>query len=350
MAPGAINLHMLKKISGEETCEKRVGGNMLYRIEDSIGNSSAMVQLRALTGKAARSDATVLITGENGTGKELVAKAIHFESSRRDGPFIAVDAPSMSENLVESELFGHERGSFTSAVTRGRGKFEQAHGGSIFFDEIGDLPATIQAKLLRVLQERSFQRVGGEDKIAVNVRVIAATNRNLEAAVKAGGFRIDLFYRIYVFVIDVPPLRARKSDIPLLARHFLSKLSRSGNRAVPEISEAAMAVLCEHSWPGNVRELENAMERSSLVCETNEILPSHLPPLMIRELPLAEISTEQKARNLLDVVAQLERSMIVKTLKESNGNKTEAARSLGLTRRTLTYKMTNLGIDRNIVN
>jgi transcriptional regulator with PAS, ATPase and Fis domain len=324
--------------------------NKQHTIEDLIGDSSPMVQLRALIGKAARSDATVLITGENGTGKELVAKALHFESSRRDGPFIDVNAAALTETLVESELFGHERGSFTGAVIRRRGDFEQAHGSSIFFDEIGDLPVVIQAKLLRVLQERSFRRVGGEEKIHIDVRVIAATNRNLEDAMKAGAFRMDLFYRIYVVVIEVPPLRARKSDIPELTRHLLSKSSRVRNRANLEISGEAMDMLCKHSWPGNVRELENAMERALIVCETNEILPSHLPPALIRGLPAAELNSDDQPRPLLDVIAQIERSMIVKTLRETKGNQSEAARSLGLTRRTLSYKMVNLGIEKSPVD
>jgi DNA-binding NtrC family response regulator len=323
-----------------------------YKLEHMIGNSPAMEQVRDFIRQTATSDATVLIAGESGTGKELVARALHYASPRVARPFVDVNCAALTETLIESELFGHERGAFTSAISRRRGKFEQANGGSIFLDEIGDMPLPTQAKMLRVLQERSFQRVGGEEKINVNVRVICATNHNLEEAVKKGLFRMDLFYRINLIVIDVPPLRDRKSDIPELARHFLAMASRSDKHLAQEISDPALAALCAHDWPGNVRELQNAIQRAVTVCNEEEIQPSHLPPAVLR-IPqpqtLPQVVRENMTignKGLIEAVEEFERGIITAALEKCEWNKTHAAMRLGVTRRILSYKMQNLGIDK----
>jgi DNA-binding NtrC family response regulator len=321
-----------------------------YRLEHMIGSSPVMGPLRDLIRQAAATDGTVLIVGESGTGKELVAKALHYASDRVGKPFIDVNCAALTETLIESELFGHERGAFTSAISRRRGKFEQAHGGTLFLDEIGDMPLTTQAKMLRVLQERSFQRVGGDEKIAVNVRVICATNHNLEEAVKRGQFRLDLLYRINLLVIEVPPLRDRIGDVPELARHFFSVASRSGKYRAEGISDAAIERLCAHTWPGNVRELQNAIERALMVCDQEEIQPNHLPPAVLRTMappPVAVIPAAEAAKteNLIEAVEQFERAMIYAALDKCNWNKTRAAAALGITRRILSYKMQNLGIS-----
>jgi DNA-binding NtrC family response regulator len=323
-----------------------------YRLEHMIGTSSAMTQVRELIRQAAPTDGTVLIIGESGTGKELVARALHYASPRVSRPFVDVNCAALTETLIESELFGHERGAFTSAVSRRRGKFEQANGGSIFLDEIGDMPLSTQAKMLRVLQERSFQRVGGEEKINVNVRVICATNHNLEEAVRRGLFRMDLYYRINLMVIEVPPLRHRKSDIPELARHFLTLASRSHKYFAASISDAAIAALCAHDWPGNVRELQNAIERALTVCNEEEIQPHHLPLAVLR--PGEPLSPQQAApdpltpehKGLIEAVEEFERAIIIAALEKCEWNKTHAATKLGVTRRILSYKMQNLGIDK----
>jgi DNA-binding NtrC family response regulator len=323
-----------------------------YRLEHMIGTVPAMMQVRELIREAAPRDATVLITGESGTGKELVARALHYSSPRLGRPFVDVNCAALSETLIESELFGHERGAFTSAISRRRGKFEQANGGSLFLDEIGDMPLATQAKILRVLQERNFQRVGGEDKITVNVRVICATNRDLEEAVRNNTFRMDLFYRINLFVIEVPPLRARAADIAELARHFLAVGARSGKYSAQSISDAALAALCQHRWPGNVRELQNAMERAMMICHESEIQLSHLPPAVLNgSKPVsqrANYSPSITNQNLVEAVEQFERHMILEALEKCDWNKSKAARDLGVTRRILAYKMNNLGIDKGI--
>ena len=324
--------------------------NETYKLEHIIGNTPEMDNVRELIRQAAPSDATVLILGESGTGKELVARALHYSSPRFNKPFVDVNCAALTETLIESELFGHERGAFTSAISRRRGKFEQANGGSLFLDEIGDMPLSTQSKILRVLQERTFQRVGGEDKITVNVRVICATNRDLEQAVQSGAFRNDLFYRVNLFVIDVPPLRKRAADVAELARHFLAIGSRSGRYTARSISDSALAVLCDHHWPGNVRELQNAIERAMMICHEDEIQISHLPPAVLQGKPLdsqpAPSAAPSANRNLVEAVESFERSMILDALEKCDWNKTQAARHLGVTRRILSYKITTLGIDK----
>jgi DNA-binding NtrC family response regulator len=320
-----------------------------YKLEHVIGTSSGMEQVRDMIRHAAQTDATVLISGESGTGKELVAKALHYASRRAAKPFVDVNCAAMTETLIESELFGHEKGSFTSAFSRRRGKFEQAHGGSFFLDEIGDMPLVTQAKMLRVLQERSFQRVGGEEKINVDVRVICATNQNLETCVEAGTFRLDLFYRINPLMIDVPPLRERPSDIPELVSHFLNAANQVGNTHVRSVSDEAMIALQQHSWPGNVRELQNAIERAYTVCHEDEIQISHLPAAVLRRAPVPRApsgSDTNDNRNLVEKTEQYERSIIMAELAKCEWNKTKAALALGVTRRILSYKMQTLGIDK----
>jgi DNA-binding NtrC family response regulator len=290
----------------------------------------------------------VLITGESGTGKELVARALHYAGPRVARSFVDVNCAALTETLIESELFGHEKGAFTSAISRRRGKFEQADGGTLFLDEIGDMPVATQAKMLRVLQERSFQRVGGEEKISVNVRVICATNHDLEQAMQKGTFRMDLFYRINMFVIEVPPLRERLSDVPELASHFLAIAHRAGKYQVEGISQEALAALCQHNWPGNVRELHNAIERALTVCKEEEIQPYHLPPAVLRKSPpLTHANGHSENQNMVEAVEQFERAMIFAALEKNYWNKTQAASALGVTRRILAYKMQNLGIERS---
>jgi DNA-binding NtrC family response regulator len=325
--------------------------NETYKLEHIIGNTAAMENVRELIRQAGPSDATVLILGESGTGKELVARALHYSSPRFNKPFVDVNCAALTETLIESELFGHERGAFTSAISRRRGKFEQANGGSLFLDEIGDMPLSTQAKILRVLQERTFQRVGGEDKITVNVRVICATNRDLEQAVQSGAFRKDLFYRVNLFVIEVPPLRDRAADVAELARHFLAVGSRSGKYTARSISDSALAALSDHRWPGNVRELQNAIERAMMICHEDEIKIAHLPPAIVRGKPMDAnpppiAAAASLGRNLVEAVEAFERSLILDALEKCDWNKTQAARHLGVTRRILSYKITTLGIDK----
>jgi two-component system NtrC family response regulator len=315
-----------------------------YSPDHLVGASPAMDRVRQHIRRAAASEATVLIVGESGTGKELVARALHAAGPRVAGPFVDVNSAALAETLLESELFGHEKGAFTSAVSRRRGKFEQADGGTIFLDEIGDMPLPTQAKMLRVLQERSFQRVGGDERIDVNVRVICATNRNLEDDARKGAFRKDLFYRINTFVIEIPSLRERVADIPELARHFLARTNRIEKRQVLGLSEQAMKALCSHPWPGNVRELQHAVERAVLVCDGDEILPEHLPPAVLREQAPAAPAGE--AEGLIEAVERLERSMILAAMDRHNWVKARAARALGVTERILAYKMNNLGIEK----
>ncbi len=324
--------------------------NETYRLEHIIGSGPAMENVRHMIRQAAPSDATVMILGESGTGKELVARALHHASPRAGKPFVDVNCAALTETLIESELFGHERGAFTSAISRRRGKFEQANSGSLFLDEIGDMPLSTQGKILRVLQERSFQRVGGEDHITVNVRVICATNRNIEEAVQTGAFRDDLFYRINLFAIEVPPLRERIADIPELARHFLAVSSRSGKYPARILSDAAIAALCEHRWPGNVRELQNTIERAMMVCPDEEIQVSHLPATVLQRprgnSQSAQSVSSKPSQNLVEAVEAFERAKIIEALEKCDWNKTQAARQLGVTRRILSYKMTTLGIEK----
>jgi Nif-specific regulatory protein len=296
--------------------------------------------------QVARTNATTLIRGESGTGKELVACAIHNNSDRAPHPLIKVNCAALPEPLFESELFGHERGAYTGAHARRRGRFELAEQGTLFLDEIGELSPAMQAKLLRVLQSREFERVGGSETLRTNVRIIAATNRNLEERVKSGAFRQDLYYRLNVFSITVPPLRGRRADIWALAEYFVSKYAVEHRRNVTSISNGALDVLSEHTWPGNVRELENAMERAVVVCDGFVIQDRHLPPALRDPLPApAAPDTDSPTLTLREAVAALETRMLAEALARARGNCARAARELGITERVVRYKASQYDID-----
>ena len=312
-----------------------------FRPANIVGNSHEMQNVYDQIAQVSKSAASVLIEGETGTGKELVAHAIHYNSSRADRPFIKAHCAALPESVIESELFGHEKGAFTGALAERKGRFELANGGSLLLDEIGDIPPTIQIKLLRVLQEREFERVGGTKTIKVDVRVIAATNRDLQTLVQQGKFREDLYYRLHVFPIWVPPLRKRKADIVLLADHFLQKYAQENGKDVRRLSSAVIDMLMSYHWPGNVRELENCIERAVLVAEGNVIHPYHLPPT----LQTAEASGSIAEGDLKSLVGAYERDLIRDALKSSRGNIAAAARSLGTTARILGYKIKNYQID-----
>jgi len=311
-----------------------------FRPANIVGNSREMQQVYDQIAQVARSQSTVLIVGETGTGKELVAHAIHYNSDRADRPFIRVHAAALPESIIESELFGHERGAFTGAVGERKGRFELADGGTLFLDEIGEMTPALQIKLLRVLQEREFERVGGTKTIRVNVRVLAATNRDLMPLVKAGRFREDLYYRLHVFPIYVPPLRKRAADVVLLADYFLEKYAKETGRQVRRLSSAAIDMLMSYHWPGNVRELENTMERAVLVAGGDVIYPHHLPPT----LQTAEATGTPVRGDLASLVAAYERDLIADALKSSRGNMAGAARALGSTQRIIAYKVGRYGI------
>jgi DNA-binding NtrC family response regulator len=303
-----------------------------------------------LIGHVAQTATTVLIEGETGTGKEQVARAIHFASSRRDGPFIAVNCAALPENLLESELFGHEKGAFTSAVGQRKGRFELADGGTLLLDEVGDVPAPMQAKLLRVLQERRFERVGGAESIEVDVRVIAATNRSLQRLVKDGKFREDLYYRLNVVKIDLPPLRDRQDDIPLLAMHFAQKYARPGC-APKQIAPEAMEVLLGHHWPGNVRELENALERASVTSRDEFIRPENLPPDLTKspnaKMPFSVDLARPLTDQLAELAASFEEAYLRRAMRKTRGHIGRTAQLSGLSRRTITDKIAQYGIDKS---
>ncbi len=293
---------------------------------DLIGESRAMARAIHLISRVAATESTVLIRGESGTGKELAAQAIHRGGPRREKPFVAINCATLSGNLLESELFGHEKGAFTGAVARKLGKLEIAAGGTLFLDEVGELPPELQAKLLRVLQEREFERVGGTRPVSAEVRVIAATNRDLEAAMKEGSFREDLFYRLNVIAISMPPLRDRRSDIPLLVRHFAEVLSARLTRGIPEFSPSAKDLLERYDWPGNVRELANAVERALVLCPEEIIRPEDLP----EELSEARSSEALQTGGYHDVLRETKRKVILAAVEKTGGNITEAAKALDL--------------------
>ena len=311
-----------------------------FRPANIIGNSKPMLRVFDLIERVATARATVLILGESGVGKELVANAIHYNGSLADRPFVTFNCAALPESIVESELFGHERGAFTGAIASRRGRFEQADGGTLFLDEVGELTLPVQAKLLRVLQERSFERVGSERTLKVDVRIIAATNRDLPQMVKSGAFREDLFYRLNVFPITVPPLRDRGSDIITLADHFFRSLAEVNGKCIKRISTPAINMLLSYHWPGNVRELENVMEWSALLSEDDVIHAHHLPP----SLQTAQETGTALQGSLDDKLRALEYQTIVEALENSNGHIGEAARELGLSRRVLGIRMARHGI------
>ena len=309
-----------------------------YSFEGLIGDSSVMQRVYSLMRQAAESDVTVLIRGESGTGKELIAKSFHFNSQRKHGPFLAINCAAIPEMLIESELFGHERGAFTGATRQRIGAFERAKGGTILLDEIGDMPLALQAKLLRVLQEREVQRVGGGNTIPIDVRIIAATNRDLKAAVEAREFRADLFFRIAGFPILVPALRHHRMDIPLLANHFLNKHSKRNGRTISGISAAALRLLLRYDWPGNVRELDHAIERAILLETTDVLQAENLPEQLL--VATAEHPTPESILSLREV----ERRAVAHALEATGDNVTLAARALGINRVTLHRKLKRFGL------
>lgn len=312
-----------------------------YDFSNLIGNSGPMRQVYEQVAQVARTNTTILIRGESGTGKELIAHAIHYNSLRAKKPFIKVNCAALPETLIESELFGYERGAFTGAHARKKGRFELAEGGSIFLDEVGDLNPSTQVKLLRVLQEREFERLGGTETVKANVRLVTATNSDLEKAIAQGAFREDLYYRLNVFTIYVPALRERKSDIMLLADHFLQKHAREHQKNIKRISTPAIDMLVSYHWPGNVRELENTIERAVLVCDGDVIHGYHLPP----SLQTAEASGTTPTVTLEESVQAYEKDIIQDALKTTRGNRARAARLLGTTERIVNYKVRKYGVD-----
>ena len=323
-----------------------------YRFHDLISRSPKLRQVFHLVKQVGPLGSTVLIQGETGTGKELVARAIHASDTRRRGPLVAVNCAVLRESLLENELFGHEAGAYTGADRRSKGRFEGADKGTLFLDELAEIPPSVQAKLLRVLQSGQFERVGGTESIVVDVRLIAATNRRLEDEVKAGRFRADLYYRLKVIQIDLPPLRDRSEDIPLLATHFLSVADPGRLPQVTEIDAEAMQALIDHPWPGNVRELENAIRAGVALCEGTILryrdLPDTIAPRLVPPAPAEPlIDIEQSLRNLTgDLVGRVERDYLARVLAKYRGNVAQAARHSGLSRRSVTQKILKYELDR----
>ena len=312
-----------------------------FRPANIIGRSKAMQHVYDLIAQVARTDTTVLLRGESGVGKELVAHAIHYNSPRADGPFIKVSCAALPESIIESELFGHEKGAFTGATQQRAGRFERANGGTLLLDEVGDLSPATQVRLLRVLQEKEFERVGGTEPIKTDVRVITATNRDLEEAIEEGAFRPDLYYRLNVFPIHVPSLRERPTDVMLLADHFVEKYSKEHGKNVRRISTPAIDMLTSYHWPGNVRELENCIERAVLLSDDDVIHGHHLPPT----LQTAEASGTVPPNDLQAVLDSVEREMILEALKSSRGNMAKAARNLSISERVMGLRVAKHGID-----
>jgi Nif-specific regulatory protein len=325
---GAENIRLRKELS-----EK-------YSFSTIIGNSHKMQEVFHLITQVAKSNANVLLLGESGTGKELVANAIHYNSLRSQKPLVKVNCAALPANLVEDELFGHERGAFTGAERLKEGKFELANGGTIFLDEIGSLALESQGKLLRVLQEKEMERLGGTKIKKVNVRLIAATNKDLSSAVETGAFREDLYYRLNVYPIYLPPLRERDADLLLLADHFLEKYAIENNKDIRRISTPTIDALMQYHWPGNVRELENCVERAVLLCDDQVIHSYHLPPT----LQTAEDTGTQQSQSLLDAVERFEKELLIDSLKTSRGNMRQAAKSLKTTERIFGYKIKKYSI------
>lgn len=316
-----------------------------YNFGNIIGDSSKMQAVYQMVKRVAPSKATILIYGETGTGKELLAHAIHLNSPRKDNPFIAIDCSALPDTLLESELFGHERGAFTGAYTARVGRFELADGGSIFLDEIGNMSPALQVKMLRVIQERAFERVGGTKTTRVDVRIIAATNQDLEEAVKKGNFRQELYYRLSVVPIHLPPLRERKEDLPLLTEHFLQKYGQEAVKRVEKISPEAMELLNQYDWPGNVRELENIIERAVILAKTDTIRSGDLPLTSTRV-----VSIEERVKELLSSgglsLGELEKQIIIEALRSTNHNQSRAAKLIGISRSTLCYRMRKFGLHK----
>ncbi|MGE3955382.1 MAG: sigma 54-interacting transcriptional regulator [Vicinamibacterales bacterium] len=345
MIAQAVRVHRLiqadKQRLMDENLHLRQELKERYDFSNIIGTSSPMRQVYEQIAQVARTNTTVLLRGESGTGKELIAHAIHYNSARAKKPFIKVSCAALPQDLIESELFGYEKGAFTGAHGTKKGRFEAAEGGTLFLDEIGELNLATQVKLLRVLQEREFERLGGVETIRCNIRLIAATNKDLEKAIAAGEFREDLYYRLNVFSIFVPALRERKPDVLLLADYFLEKFSREHGKAVKRISTPAIDMLTSYHWPGNVRELANVMERAVVVCDAQVVHAHHLPPT----LQTAEATGTVQTATLRDSMEAFEKDALLDALKSARGNRAKAARLLGTTERIFNYRVRKYGID-----
>lgn len=329
-------------ISENRLLKEQLAGKFTF--SGIISQSSAMEEVLNTAGRVAASKASVLIRGESGTGKELIAKAIHYTSPRKGKPFIAVNCAALNENLLESELFGHERGAFTGADKQRRGRFELANGGTLFLDEIGDIPLATQVKLLRVLQEQTFERVGGTESIQVDVRVVAATNRNLEELIKNGLFREDLFYRLNVVTIHIPPLRNRREDIAPALEHYLHRYASEHQRPNLSFSKEAWELLIRYDYPGNMRELENIVQRA-VILSTRDIISTNELPLVVRQLVNEPPSVSPPmAQSLPEQVDRLEKELVMEALRITGGNQSKAAERLGLSERNLRYKLKKWGV------
>jgi DNA-binding NtrC family response regulator len=314
-----------------------------YNFGEIVGSSNAMQEVFRVLQKVAPTDSSVIIYGESGTGKELVARAIHKNSRRSAGPFIRVHCGGLTESLLESELFGHEKGAFTGAIKQRHGRFELAEGGTIFLDEIGDVTSAMQVKLLRVLQEKEFERVGGEETVHVDARIIAATHRDLKAEVEAGRFREDLYYRLHVVPLNLPPLRQRAGDVALLMRHFLLKMEKEIGKPNLRMDETATGLFLNYHWPGNVRELENLIERAAVLCDEGVIKVTDLPPLVKDRS--AVFALPDGNLDLNHTLEEVERALLERALKKAHGVKAEAARILGIKTTTLLYKLGKYGVQ-----
>ncbi|MCH8313193.1 MAG: sigma-54-dependent Fis family transcriptional regulator [Nitrospinae bacterium] len=309
-----------------------------FSMDGVIARSRSMEEALNLAGRVAPSDASVLLQGESGTGKEVLARVVHAASRRKDGPFVAFNAAALPPTLVESELFGHEKGAFTGADYRKEGKFELAHKGTLLLDEVTEMSLPLQAKLLRVLQEHEIDKVGGRESIPVDVRVIATSNRDIKKRIRENLFREDLYYRLNVIPLKISPLRERKEDIPLLAEHFLQKHRRENNKPVMSIDESTVSLLKKYNWPGNIRELANIMERAAILCTEDTLLPAHL--FFEDDAEMDGDGSSKPLSNFRGTIHQMEKELILQTLEEQNGNKTRAAESLGISIRTLRNKLT----------
>ncbi|NTV61098.1 MAG: sigma-54-dependent Fis family transcriptional regulator [Chlorobiaceae bacterium] len=347
-----VDLHQLQ-IMIRNTLERKqlISENRLLRTQLSerfgfqgiVSQSSAMDQVLNIAGRVASSNAAVLITGETGTGKELVAKAVHFSGSRRDKPFIVVNCAALPETLLESELFGHEKGAFTGADRMRRGRFELAQGGTLFIDEVGEIPLSLQVKLLRVLQEKTFERVGSSTPLEADVRIVAATNRDLESMIRQGSFRADLYYRLNVVSIRIPPLRGRREDIPPLVDAFLQRFSKENGKQITGISREAMDALMKYSWPGNVRELENIVQQSVVLSRSSTITRDDLP-IRVSEPHPEGSGPEVMQGSFTEKVEAFEQAMILGALKDAGNIQTRAAEMLGISERHLRYKLKKYGM------
>ena len=343
--PDELELSLNKALDHRQLVfENRILRNEIrsrYNLGTIVGSDKSLLSVLEDLASAAKSRSTILIRGESGTGKELIARAIHYNSPRKDGPFIKLNCAALPEGLIESELFGHEKGAFTNAIKQSPGRFELADNGTLLLDEVSEIPTSVQAKLLRVLQEREFERVGSGVSLKVDVRIVATTNRNLEEEIAAGKFRQDLFYRLNVIPLQLPPLRKRPNDIPMLIDHFIKKFNVENAREVKGVTEKAMKLLLNYHWPGNIRELENYIERAVVLCKTDRITDTDLPS----HLALGELARHSHSpSDTIMPIAEMEKIMILKALESFDGNRTKAAEALGINPRTLRNKLHEYGM------